>query len=110
MLPGWTRGAVTAVAALLLAACRGAADRTPIEAAALAYVREAGGAPGAAEVEEVSGDYARARVTPQATGSADPAWVFLRRQGGRWQGLVYGTAIGPEEYAELGIPSTLRPD
>ena len=108
MLSAWTGAA--AAAALLLAGCRGAADRGPIEAAALAYVREAGGAPGAAEVEEVSGDYARALVTPEAEGSADPAWVFLRREGGRWQGLVYGTAIGPEEFEELGIPSTLRPD
>ena len=107
MLSRWTAGAA---AALLLAGCRAAGDSTPIEAAALAYVREAGGAPGAARVEEVSGDYARALVTPEAEGSTDPAWVFLRREGETWQGLVYGTAIGPEEYEELGIPPTLRPD
>ncbi len=107
MLSGWT---VAAAVALLLAGCGAAADRVPIEAAALAYVREAGGAPGAAEVEEMSGNYARARVTPEAEGSTDPAWVFLRREGGKWQALVYGTAIGPEEYEELGIPPSLQPD
>lgn len=109
MLARWT-GGVALAAALLLAGCRDADGDRAIEAAALAYVREAGGAPGTAEVEEVAGDYARALVTPVAEGSTDPARVFLRREGGRWQGLVYGTAIGPEEYEELGIPSTLRPD
>ena len=95
-------------AALLLAGCGEPGDTEPIEAAAVAYVQENGGVPGTAEVEEVSGDYARALVTPKEEGSTDPAWVFLHREGGRWQGVVYGTAFGPETYNELGIPASLR--
>ncbi len=107
----WMRVAGSAAAlsaALLLAGCGGPKDAAAIEAAAVTYVQENGGVPGTAEVEEVSGDYARALVTPKVEGSTDPAWVFLRRQGGKWQGLIYGTAIGPEEYQELGIPSSLH--
>ena len=110
MLLRRTRRATALAAALLLAGCREPGDDKAIEAAALAYVQEAGGIPGTAEVEEVSGNYARALVTPKAAGSADPAWVFLRQKDGKWERLVYGTAIGPEEYEELGIPAALRPD
>lgn len=107
----WTRASVAALAAALpLAGCGAPRDAAAIEAAAVTYVQENGGVPGTAEVEEVSGDYARALVTPRVEGSTDPAWVLLKREGGRWQGLVYGTAIGPEEFEELGIPATLRPE
>ncbi len=103
------RGAGSAVlAALLLAGCGEPEDAAAIEAAAAAYVRENGGVPGTAEVEEVSGDYARALVTPKVKGSTDPAWVFLRREGGKWRGLIYGTAVGPEDYEELGVPASLH--
>jgi hypothetical protein len=107
----WMRGvgsAAALAAALLLAGCGEPRDAAAIEAAAVTYVQENGGVPGTAEVEEVSGDYARALVTPRVEGSTDPAWVFLRREGGKWQGLIYGTAIGPEEYQELGIPASLH--
>ncbi|MEW5927117.1 MAG: hypothetical protein AB1941_06525 [Gemmatimonadota bacterium] len=100
----------TLAAALLLAACGPHEQSGAIEAAAVAYVQENGGVPGTAEVEEVSGDHARALVTPEEEGSTDPAWVLLKREDGKWQGLVYGTAIGPEELEELGIPATLKPD
>lgn len=107
----WKRGAGSAAAAaLLLGGCGNPEDAEAIEAAAVTYVQENGGVPGTAEVEEVSGDYARALVTPKVKGSTDPAWVLLKREGGRWQGLIYGTAIGPEEFEELGIPATLRPE
>jgi hypothetical protein len=106
------RGAASAavLAALPLAGCGEPEDARAIEAAAVAYVQEAGGVPGTAEVEEVSGDHARALVTPKVEGSTDPAWVLLKREDGKWQGLVYGTAIGPEELEDLGIPATLRPE
>lgn len=111
----WTSGSrlrraagAALAAALLLAGCGEPEDADAIEAAAVTYVQENGGVPGTAEVEEVSGEYARALVTPKVEGSTDPAWVFLRREGGEWQGLIYGTAIGPEEYQELGIPASLH--
>lgn len=110
---GWMRGAGPAAvlaATLPLAGCGEPKDAPAIEAAAVAYVQEAGGVPGTAQVEEVSGDHARALMTPKVEGSTDPAWVLLKRENGKWQGLVYGTAIGPEELEELGIPATLRPD
>lgn len=109
----WMRGAASAAvlaATLPLAGCGEPEDAPAIEAAAVAYVQEAGGVPGTAEVEEVSGDHARALVTPKVEGSTDPAWVLLKREDGRWQGLVYGTAIGPEDLEDLGIPATLKPD
>ncbi len=104
---GLRRVSVAVLTALLLAGCGKPRDAA-IEAAAVTYVQENGGVPGTAEVEEVSGEYARALVTPRVEGSTDPAWVFLRREGGKWQGLIYGTAIGPEEYQELGIPASLH--
>ncbi|HEX8271160.1 MAG TPA: hypothetical protein VF615_00835 [Longimicrobiaceae bacterium] len=113
MLFRWMRGAGSAAvlaATLPLAGCGEPEDADAIEAAAVAYVQEAGGVPGTAEVEEVSGDHARALVTPKEEGSTDPAWVLLKRENGKWQGLVYGTAIGPEELEDLGIPATLKPD
>lgn len=115
MRPATSRSAVryalaAAGALALTAGCGGAANGPGdgIGAAAVAFVRENGGVPGTAVVEEVSGDHARARVTPERAGSTGPAWVFLRREDGRWQGVLYGTAFRPEDYLELGIPASLR--
>jgi hypothetical protein len=94
---------------LLLAGCGEPAEAGAIGAAAVAFVREHGGVPATAEVEEVAGDHARVLLTPVEKGSTEPAWVFLRREDGRWEGLAYGTAFGPETFEELGIPRSLRP-
>jgi len=98
--PGWGAGPPPSAAS--------PGQRQDIEAATRAYVlshsavREF-----AVEVQAVSGDYARARVTPPP-GVTDPAWVFLVRQGGQWQGLTIGTAFPPQTYEVLGIPEAVR--
>lgn len=59
-------------------------------------------------VEKVESDFARVKVTPQEAGTADPAWAFLKKKAGKWSGLTLGTAFGPEDYQELGIPKSLQ--
>jgi hypothetical protein len=59
-------------------------------------------------VEKVAGDFARAKVSPQDAGIADPAWVFLKKKDGKWTGLTLGTSFTTEDYQELGIPKSLR--
>jgi hypothetical protein len=61
-----------------------------------------------AAVEKIEGDFARVKVSPQDAGATDPAWVFLKKKNGKWTGLTLGTAFGPEDYQELGIPKSLR--
>ena len=58
-------------------------------------------------VEKIAGNYARAKVTPQIAGQADPAWVFLKKAKGSWSGITMGTEFSPEDYRGLGIPSSL---
>jgi hypothetical protein len=59
-------------------------------------------------VEQVADDFARAKVTPEDSTAADPAWVFLKKQDGKWTGLVLGTSFTVEDYQQLGIPNALR--
>ena len=59
-------------------------------------------------VENVEGHFARAKVTPRDAGSADPAWVFLKKKDGKWTGVTLGTSLTPEDYQQLGIPHVLR--
>jgi hypothetical protein len=61
-------------------------------------------------VERVEGNFARARVNPQDRGAADPAWVFLKKDEGKWTGLTVGTFFEAEDYQKLGIPKSLRID
>jgi hypothetical protein len=93
----------------LLAACGPASDdQQAIIAATRAYVQaNSEVANFDVQVEQVDGDYARARVVP-SDNSTDPAWVFLKRQGGAWTGLTIGTAFLPEDYQELGIPKSVQ--
>ncbi|HEU5085828.1 MAG TPA: hypothetical protein VFT99_00235, partial [Roseiflexaceae bacterium] len=56
---------------------------------------------------KVEGDWARARVTPIDV-ETDPAYVFLKREAGQWKGMLLGTAFGPDDYADLGIPASLQ--
>ena len=93
----------------LLAACGPARDDTQaIVEATRAYVQaNSDVAAFDVQVEQVDGDYARARVVP-SDGSTDPAWVFLKRENGAWAGLTIGTAFLPEDYQELGLPRSLQ--
>ena len=91
----WMRGAGSAAAlaaALLLAGCGKPEDADAIEAAAVTYVQENGGVPGTAEVEEVSGDYARALVTPGWRGAPTPRGCSC---GGRVAGGTASSTVQP---------------
>jgi len=59
-------------------------------------------------VEQVDGEFARAKVAPQDSNAADPAWVFLIKKKGKWTGLTLGTSFTTEDYQQLGIPNALR--
>jgi hypothetical protein len=59
-------------------------------------------------VEQVDGDFARAKVVPENPGAADPAWVFLKKTDGKWTGITIGTSFTTEDYQQLGIPNPLR--
>ena len=61
-------------------------------------------------VEKLEGDFARAKVNPKDPGAADPAWIFLKKNQGKWIGLTMGTAFEAEDYQKLGIPKSLRVD
>jgi hypothetical protein len=93
----------------LFAACGGPAnDNQAIIDATTTYVKANAAVTNfTVQVEQVDGDYARARVTP-TDGSTDTAWVFLKRQDGVWTGLIIGTAFLPENYQQLGIPKSLQ--
>ena len=59
-------------------------------------------------VEQVSDDFARAKVTPEDAKAADPAWVFLKKNDGKWTGIALGTSFTTEDYQQMGIPNALR--
>lgn len=60
------------------------------------------------KVEQVEGDFGRAKVTPEDAAAADPAWVFLKKNDGKWTGLALGTSFTTEDYQQMGIPNSLR--
>ena len=59
-------------------------------------------------VEQVSDNFARVKVTPEDPSAADPAWVFLKKQEGKWTGIALGTSFTTEDYQQMGIPNELR--
>jgi hypothetical protein len=59
-------------------------------------------------VEEVYSNFARAKVAPENSKAADPAWVFLKKKDGKWTGLTLGTSFTTEDYQQFGIPNSLR--
>jgi len=61
-----------------------------------------------AAVEQIDGEFARVKVTPEDVKAADPAWVFLQKKDGKWTGLTLGTSFTTEDYQQLGIPNALR--
>ncbi|MFL6590398.1 MAG: hypothetical protein ACJ8M4_09520 [Chthoniobacterales bacterium] len=84
-------------------------DQSSIIAATQAYVASNSGMTKInATVEQVADDFARVKITPQDTTTADPAWVFLKKQDGKWTGVTLGTSFTTEDYQQLGIPNALR--
>jgi hypothetical protein len=59
-------------------------------------------------VEQIADDFARVKVTPENANAADPAWVFLQKKDGKWNGVALGTSFTTEDYQQLGIPNALR--
>ena len=57
-------------------------------------------------IENVSGDFARARVDPLKK-ETDPALVYLKRTRGKWEGLTFGTSFQNSDLKELGVPKNL---
>jgi hypothetical protein len=57
-------------------------------------------------IEDVSGDFARARVDPLKK-ETDPALVYLKRTRGKWDGLTIGTSFQNSDLKELGVPKNL---
>ena len=55
-------------------------------------------------IEDVSGDFARARVDPKRN---DPALVYLKTTRGKWDGLIMGTSFQNSDLKELGVPKNL---
>lgn len=84
-------------------------DDAAIAAATRAYVTaNSGMTKFVVIVEQVADEFARARVVPEDPKAADPAWVFLKKQDGKWAGLILGTGLTTEDYQQLGIPNALR--
>ena len=84
-------------------------DNAAIIAATKTYVAENSGMTKiTVTVEQVDGDFARAKVAPEDPAAADPAWVFLKKSDGKWRGLTVGTSFTVSDYQELGIPNALR--
>ena len=57
-------------------------------------------------IEEVSGDFVRARVDPLKK-ETDPALVYLKRTRGKWDGLIVGTSFQSSYLKELRVPKQL---
>ena len=84
-------------------------DNAAIAAATRTYVAaNSGTTKFVVVVEQVADEFARARVVPEDPKAADPAWVFLKKQDGTWNGLILGSGLTTEDYQQLGIPNALR--
>jgi hypothetical protein len=60
------------------------------------------------EVESVSDNYARVKVTPKTPGTADDALMYLKKEKNNWRGIVIGTGFSPEDYKALKIPEEIQ--
>ena len=56
----------------------------------------------------VVGNFARATAT-SINVERDPVMVFMKKLGGRWTGVSYGTDFLPEDCQKLGLPSEICP-
>lgn len=86
----------------------GKAETTAIVSAATDYVQKNSGRnmEFRITIEDVSGNFARARVDPLKK-ETDPALVYLKRTQGKWEGLTIGTSFQNSDLKELGIPKNL---
>lgn len=83
-------------------------DQQAVIEATRAYVKTVSAVSDArVTAEKVVGEHARAKVeSPDA--STTPAYVFLRKQQGRWKALDLGTGFDAAYYDTHGIPASLR--
>ena len=101
---------------LLLAACGSPGIPTPtvandeqmIRDSLLAYVRDQGQT-GLYQVTDIhqEGVYAFAIANPAENQPIDALQAYLKRDDGTWSVLMAGTAFGPEELTQFGIPQSL---
>ena len=87
---------------------KGAEDDAIIAATKIYVAANSGLTTITAAVEQVEGDFARVKVTPEDKKATDPAWVFLKKADGKWTGLTLGTSFTTEDYQQLGMPNALR--
>lgn len=87
---------------------KGKAETAAIVSAATDYVKKNSGRNMEFRIiiEDVSGDFARARVDPLKK-ETDPALVYLKRTRGKWDGLIIGTSFQNSDLKELGVPKNL---
>ncbi|HTG16263.1 MAG TPA: hypothetical protein VK747_13520 [Blastocatellia bacterium] len=97
-----------AVSASDIRSSTGKAETAAIVSAATDYVKKNSGRnmEFRITIEDVSGDFARARVDPLKK-ETDPALVYLKRTGGKWEGLTIGTSFQNSDLKELGVPKNL---
>ena len=97
-----------AVSASDIRSSTGKAETAAIVSAATDYVKRNSGRnmEFRITIEDVSGDFARARVDPLKK-ETDPALVYLKRTGGKWEGLTIGTSFQNSDLKELGVPKNL---
>lgn len=70
-----------------------------------AYLKASSAVTPELEVDALSGEYARVRVSaPGLT----PATAFVRRQGNTWQVLFLGTGFTAADFDQHAIPADLR--
>ncbi len=60
------------------------------------------------EVESVSDNYARVKVTPKTPGTTDDALMYLKKEKTNWKGIALGTGFTPEDFEALKIPEEIR--
>lgn len=86
----------------------GKAETTAIVSAATDYVKKNSGRnmEFRITIEDVSGDFARARVDPLEK-ETDPALVYLKRTLAKWEGLIIGTSFQNSDLKTLGVPKNL---
>ena len=97
-----------AVSASDIRSSTGKAETAAIVSAATDYVKKNSGRnmEFRITIEDVSGDFARARVDPLKK-ETDPALVYLKRTRGKWDGLIIGTSFQNSDLKELGVPKNL---
>ena len=97
-----------AVSASDIRSSTGKAETAAIVSAATDYVKKNSGRnmEFRITIEDMSGDFARARVDPLKK-ETDPALVYLKRTRGKWEGLIIGTSFQNSDLKELGVPKNL---